>query len=150
MEVQRIIQMIREPLELVLVFAGPEGGIIYWDSKDAVAASYVVRSPSLTGDSALSKLVGVVRNVRQALTIIATERPDLVLAAATAQAVPFGIAARILRTPLWFVESITRVRKPCRTGMLMSRLRLCTRIYYYWPALSGHLPRGICGAECGP
>jgi hypothetical protein len=41
-EAQRIIQFVKRPFELILVFSGPSGGLIYWNSKDSVKASYVV------------------------------------------------------------------------------------------------------------
>jgi UDP-N-acetylglucosamine:LPS N-acetylglucosamine transferase len=123
-EAQRIIQFVKRPLDLILVFSGPKGGLIYWNSKDAVKASYVLRSPSLTGDSLLIKLSRSVKNVWQAFRIISVEQPDIILAIGSAQAIPFGFAARILGKPLWFIESVTRIRMPSRTGHWIFRLGL--------------------------
>lgn len=148
-EVERIIRSIKRPLELILIFAGPNGGIIFWKTEHYIKNSYVVRSPTLTGDNWLTSVSGVFVNVYQALRILSREKVDLVLAVGTSQAVPFGIAARILRKPLWFVESFTRVRIPCRTGVLVSQLRLATRNYYYWPELARHYTKGICIEEAG-
>jgi len=146
-EVQKIIQQVKRPLELVLVYAGPEGGLIYWNSKDQVRSQYVVRSPSLTGDGFVAKALGSARNVREALRILRIEKPDVVLAAGTAQALPFALAAKLLGTRLWFVESITRALHPCRTCAWMHRFGLGTRLYYYWNSLRPQLPRGICMEE---
>lgn len=143
-EVQRIIKSVKRPLELVLVFAGPNGGIIYWDSKDYVKCTYLVRSPSLSGDQLPGKVLRVAQNCWQAIRIIAREQPDIILAVATAQAIPFGIAARMLRRPLWFAESITRAKRPSRTASWVCRLRLSTRFYYYWKGLDIYIRHGIC------
>jgi glycyl-tRNA synthetase alpha subunit len=93
------------------------------------------------------KLIRSVHNVWQALKIISTEQLDIVLAAGTAQAIPFGIAARIIGKPLWFIESVTRARRPCRTGYWISRLGLGRRLYYDWADLDGYYPDGICIEE---
>lgn len=143
-EVERIIQAVPRPLELVLVYAGPKGGLQYWKTDDAVIATHIVRSPSLTGDRGFGKALHVLGTVWQALAVLARSRVDLILSVGTAQAVPFGLAARVMRVPLWHVESITRMRTPSRTGKLVSRLRLASRFYYYSRDLSPHYPRGIC------
>jgi UDP-N-acetylglucosamine:LPS N-acetylglucosamine transferase len=149
-EVQKIIQQVKRPLELVLVYAGPEGGLIYWNSKDVVRAKYIVRSPSLTGDGLFAKAIGSLRNVREAFRILRAEKPDVVLGAGTAQALPFAIAAKLLGTRLWFVESITRALHPCRTCAWMHRFGLGSRVYYYWRSLRPQLPRAVCMEEDAP
>jgi len=143
-EAQKIIQAVRRPLELVLVYGGPNGGIMYWHSEDAIRAKYVVRGPSLTGDGALRKSVLTAGNIVQALRILYREKPDVVLAVGTAQAVPFAIAARLANYPLWFAESVTRVQAPSRTGCLIARLRLASKLFYYSPELAPHYPDGVC------
>jgi UDP-N-acetylglucosamine:LPS N-acetylglucosamine transferase len=143
-EVQRIIKAVRRPLDLILIYAGPNGGIIYWDSKDSVSSSYVVRSPALTGDGWLTEVIGVARNLVMAIRILAKDRPDAILAVGTAQAVPFGIAGRMLGVPLWYVESITRASRASRTAAIVQRLRLSAKLYYYWRELSNELPHGYC------
>lgn len=146
-EAQRIVQAVRRPLELVLVFAGPAGGLVYWDSKDAIKSRHIVRSPSLMGDGLPAKALGLLHNLRLAFAILSAERPAVVLAVGTAQAVPFAIAARALGIPLWFAESITRTRRPSRTATWMDRFRLGTRLYFYWDGLGAYLPGGIHGRE---
>lgn len=148
-EVQKIIRAVKRPLELVLVFAGPNGGIIYWDSDDYVKTRYTVRSPSLTGDSLPANVLRFIHNFWQALKIIFKEQPNVVLAVGTAQAIPFAIAARILHKPLWFVESITRAKHPSRTALWVCRFRLSKRFYYYWTDLAPYFHHGICIEEDG-
>ena len=146
-EAQRIIGAIDRPLELVLIFAGPAGGLRYWTTDDAVVAEHIVRSPSLTGDGAVVKAMRVLGNIVQAVRILRKERPDITLGVGTAQAVPFGIAARILGRELWYAESITRMRMPCRTTMIMRRFKLARRIYFFSKDLKEYIPDGICMEE---
>jgi UDP-N-acetylglucosamine:LPS N-acetylglucosamine transferase len=143
-EAQRIIQAAQRPLELVLVYGGPNGGIVYWHSDDQVRSRYVLRSPTLTGDSRLGSLLRTIQTAWKAVGILRKERPDVILAVGTSQAVPFALAARLLGRALWYVESITRVRTPSRSGLLLSRLRLATRLYYFSRELRSHYPGGIC------
>jgi UDP-N-acetylglucosamine:LPS N-acetylglucosamine transferase len=143
-EAQRIIQAVQRPLELVLVYGGPDGGIVHWDSDDHIASSYIVRSPSLTGDSRWGQLLRTSLNLWHAVRILAKEGPDIVLAVGTAQALPFALAARLLNQPVWYVESVTRVRTPSRTGRWIARLRVAARLYYYSPDLRAYYPSGTC------
>jgi hypothetical protein len=60
---------------------------------------------------------------------------------------PFGLATRVIGKPLWFIESLTRVRLPSRTGRWICRLGLATRFYYYWADLARYYPEEICMEE---
>ena len=141
-EAQKIIQLVKRPLELILVFAGPKGGLIYWTSKDLIRASYILPSPSLMGDNLPRKCFRLLYNGFQALLIVINEQPDVILAVGSAQAIPFAIAGRILGTPLWFMESLTRISGPSRTGYWIYRLGLAVRFYYYWRDLARHYGGG--------
>jgi UDP-N-acetylglucosamine:LPS N-acetylglucosamine transferase len=146
-ECQQILNSVRRPLELVLVFSGPGGGVRRWDSWHVVRSIYILRSPSLMGDGILSNLYYGCVNFVRALQILIAEQPDVVFVVGSAQAVPFGLAGRLIQRPLWFVESITRVRHPCRTGKWVYRLWLYSKFFYFWPDLGRHYPRGICAQE---
>ena len=143
-EVERILQAVGRPLELVLIYAGPKGGLQYWKTDDKIIATHIVRSPSLTGDQRLKKATQVLVTVWQAFAVLRKDPVDVILSVGTAQAVPFGIAARLTSIPMWHVESITRMRAPSRTAKLVSRLRLASRLYFYSRDLKPHFPRGIC------
>lgn len=143
-EAQKVIQNVRRPLDLVLVYAGPGGGLMYWHSKDEVVAKYIVRSPALTGDNYPKKAARLLHNLWQAISILAQEKPDVVLSVGTAQAVPFGIAARLLRIRHLFAESVTRARHPSRTARMVHRLGLSSKFYYYWTELEQYFDRGTC------
>jgi UDP-N-acetylglucosamine:LPS N-acetylglucosamine transferase len=147
LEILKLVQHTERPLELILIFAGPAGGIINWGTEDVIRSSYVVRSPSLTGDSTAARVARFAGNLWLALRILLAERPDLILAVGTAQAVPFAFSGKLVGTPLWFVESCTRVHAPSRTGRIIAKLRLSERIYYFWPELARHFKRGICTQE---
>lgn len=143
-EAQCIIDAVQRPLDLVLIYAGPAGGLSYWNTTDPIVARYIVRSPSLSGDGAVRKVLRVFGNIIQAILILRKEKPDITLAVGTAQAVPFGVAARALGRQLWYVESLTRMHAPCRTTTLMRRFGLATRIYFYSKDLKPFIPRGFC------
>jgi len=149
-EVERIIKAVGRPLELVLIYAGPKGGLQYWKTDDKIIATHIVRSPSLTGDQPFRKAMNVLVTIWQAMAILAKHPIDVILSVGTAQAVPFGIAAKIMRVQLWHVESITRLRAPSRTAKLVARLRLASRFYYYSRDLKPHFPRGICIEDSVP
>jgi UDP-N-acetylglucosamine:LPS N-acetylglucosamine transferase len=146
-EAQRIIAAVQRPLELILIYAGPGGGLNYWKTNDPIVSRYVVRSPSLMGDTAARKALGLVANFFHALRILHTERPDITLAVGTAQAIPFSLAAFLLHREFWYAESITRMRSPSRTTRLMYRLRFAARIYYFSKELRTVMPQGICMEE---
>jgi UDP-N-acetylglucosamine:LPS N-acetylglucosamine transferase len=142
-QAQRIIRAVQRPLELVLVFAGPGGGLQYWNSNGVIRSQYIVRSPSIIGDGFAARGRAFLGSVWSAVRILRRERPDVVLAAGTAQAIPFAFAARLLGVRLWFVESVTRSLRPSRTAAWLHRFRL-TRMYFYWSSLTPELRRGIC------
>jgi len=132
-EAQKIVSSVRRPLELVLVFSGPRGGLKYFFSDHQVVGSYDIRSPALTGDRTLGQVRVLGENVLAAFKIIRKERPDVVLAVGTAQAIPWALAARVLHCPIWYAESVTRVRTPSRTARIMQSL--ATRNYFFWREL---------------
>ena len=68
-------------------------------------------------------------------------QPDCVVCVGAAMAVPLGVAARVMRIPVVYIESITRFERPSLTATIMARLRLADRLYVQWPD-SVHLYRG--------
>ena len=65
--------------------------------------------------------------------ILLRERPNAVITVATSASVPILFAAKCLGVRGIFVESLTRVTKPSRTGRLISKLRLADRFLVQWP-----------------
>lgn len=143
-ECQQILNSVCRPLELVLVFSGPGGGVRRWESPHVVRSMYHLRSPSLMGDNILATLYYGCVNVVRALQILIAEQPDLVFAVGSAQAVPFGLAGKLLQRPLWFVESVTRVHNPSRTAIWVHRFWLGSRFFYFWPDLGRYYRRASC------
>jgi len=68
-----------------------------------------------------------------ALMILRKIDPVAVICVGSSIAVPLCICAKLLRKKAVFIESFTRVSVPSRTGTILSRFRLCDRIYVQWP-----------------
>ena len=69
----------------------------------------------------------------QALWIMLRVRPSAIVTVGTSSAVPFMFWGRIFFCKNVFVESITRVHTLSNTGKILSRFRLCQRLYVQWP-----------------
>ncbi|MSP25874.1 MAG: polysaccharide biosynthesis protein [Myxococcales bacterium] len=82
-------------------------------------------------------------NVYEALVILRAERPDVILSTGAGPIVPFAVVAKLLRIPVVFIETMTRIHEPSLTGKLM--YRLADRFFYQWPTLARHFPNGIYG-----
>ena len=135
-EVEHLLAQMPADVELVLVYAIHTQTRGNWRSPGRVHRAFAVRSPALFHDGWPRRIRASVAAAWRALAILVATRPDCVLAVGTALAVPFGFAARLTGVPLIFVESVTRVRAPSRTGRLLSVLRLTARHYVQWPGLA--------------
>jgi UDP-N-acetylglucosamine:LPS N-acetylglucosamine transferase len=83
-------------------------------------------------------------NLLEAFRIFKRERPDVILSTGAGPAVPAAIVGRIcFGTRVIFVETITRIKKPSLTGMIM--YRLAHRFLYQWPTLERYFPKGEYG-----
>lgn len=69
----------------------------------------------------------------QCCVAVLNARPDAVVGVASPTSVPLAIAVRLLGKKFIFVESITRVGHPSRTGRILERLGLVDRFYVQWP-----------------
>lgn len=128
-EAERILSAVNRPLNLILIFAGPDGGILKWSGKQRIVSSYKVRSPMLIGDSYLRGFFGMINNFYQALKILSIHQPDLILGVGSIQSLPFFIAGKLLRVRSFYVESITRISSLSTTGKAISRIGLADEIY---------------------
>jgi UDP-N-acetylglucosamine:LPS N-acetylglucosamine transferase len=79
------------------------------------------------------KAKNVLAGLWSAMRLMRSVRPAAVICVATSQAIPLFACARVLGIGTVFVESITRVSSPSATGLILSRLRLCDRLYVQWP-----------------
>jgi UDP-N-acetylglucosamine:LPS N-acetylglucosamine transferase len=140
LETERLLAQGGADIELVLVYTIRAQSSANWGSPFPVHRAFVVRSPGLNLDNRLLRGWNFLLSLWFALWILLASRPDCIVAVGTAQAIPFGAIARLLRIPLFFVESITRVDRPSRTGKLVGHLHLATGHYVQWPELSLKYP----------
>ena len=84
------------------------------DVVDRLAGERVVRCYSPT----TRNLPNLLRNSVLAVRLLRRERPSLVLSAGAGVAVPFFVAAWLLRIPTVFIEVYDRVDTPTLTGRL--------------------------------
>jgi UDP-N-acetylglucosamine:LPS N-acetylglucosamine transferase len=136
LEAERLIRQLTIPVELVLVFTIASQVEATWAVDLPVVNVFVVRSPALRQDSRLAKARAFAAAAWRAWWIFTVTRPDCVLAVGTAQAIPFGLAGRFARVPMYFVESLTRVKAPSRTSSMVRRLRLARWHRVQWPAIA--------------
>jgi UDP-N-acetylglucosamine:LPS N-acetylglucosamine transferase len=132
-QIERLFSALGGNLELVLVYVIDTQVDANWASPAPVRRVFVVRSPLLKGDSLVSQAWRLPLAVARAFVVLAAARPDCMVAVGTAQAIPFACAGWLLGIPLFFVESITRVNAPGRTGRIVSRLGLARKLFYQWP-----------------
>lgn len=135
-EVEYLTDRIDIPLELVLVYAIDSHVDRTWGGTKPVSAVFVVRSPAMRDDRWGRRVWSLSTAIWRALWILVSTRPDCILAVGTAQAVPFGIAGRLLGVPLYFVESITRVKHESFTARLVRRLALARWHRVQWESLA--------------
>ena len=81
------------------------------------------------------------KNLGQALAILAHERPDVIISAGASPAVVFAIAAKVISNArIVFLETAAAINAPTLSGRLM--YPLADEFYYQWPSLSGFYPSG--------
>ena len=143
-ESEAILESISEPLELVLIFSGPNGGIINWScEKHMIKSAYKVRSPSLMGDSKLGKLLNIYHNFVLAYRIIMVEDVDIILGVGTVQFIPFSIIGKLKGRKTVFVETVARITYPSLTGRLVNFFKIADCVYYYWSPIGDYYKSGI-------
>jgi beta-1,4-N-acetylglucosaminyltransferase len=72
----------------------------------------------------------LLRNLRLAWRVVHEYRPDVILSTGAALAVPFFVMGRLHRRRLVYVESLTRVNRPCLSGRLV--YPLCDAFFVQW------------------
>lgn len=98
------------------------------DVVDRLDGERVVRSYSPT----TRNLPNLVRNSALAVRLLRRERPALLVSAGAGVAVPFFVAAWLLRIPTVFIEVYDRVDTPTMTGRLCGPFT--TRRIVQWPS----------------
>ena len=73
------------------------------------------------------------RCISRCLVLMKQEHPDGVVVVGASIAVPLFFCARMFRVKTVFIESVTRVTRPTRTGRAVSLLGIADRFYVQWP-----------------
>jgi len=84
--------------------------------------------------------LAAVQNLAHAVRTLRAERPDVLVSAGAATAVPYFLAARALGIPTIFIEVYDRIDGPSLTGALLSPL--ATEIVVQWPEQLAWYPHG--------
>lgn len=79
------------------------------------------------------KFINLIRSMIDCYALVRRIRPEAIICVGTSIAVPLCLSGKIFGAKTIYVESITRVTHPSRTGTILSRLRLCDRHYVQWP-----------------
>jgi beta-1,4-N-acetylglucosaminyltransferase len=86
----------------------------------------------------------VLKNLWEAIVILARERPQVILSTGAGAVVPFALIGRLFYgARVVFVETITRVDRPSLTGRIM--YWLAHDFFYQWESLARWFPKGRCG-----
>lgn len=132
-EVEYLLSHIENDLELITVYSISSQVRSNWRSRFPVRRAFAMHGVGLRGDRWYKQVYLCTANLFRAFFLLLATRPDCVLAIGTAQAVPFGLAGRLLHIPLIFIESITRVTDKSLTYRIVERLKLATECYVQWP-----------------
>jgi UDP-N-acetylglucosamine:LPS N-acetylglucosamine transferase len=76
----------------------------------------------------------LLRNLRLAWRLVRRERPRALLTTGAGVAVPFAWAARLLRIPVFYIESFTRIEGLSLSGRMIKPV--ARRVYVQWPELA--------------
>lgn len=102
---------------------------------------YRVNRPSYKSYSGLHQAFGTLRALVQTLGIMLRVRPQAVVTAGPAIAVPVAVWARLLGSKVIFIETGSRVTQLSRTGRLMRPL---AHLYFVqWPELHAVYPWAV-------
>jgi beta-1,4-N-acetylglucosaminyltransferase len=80
----------------------------------------------------------LLRNVRLASRLVRAERPRALLTTGAGVAVPFAWIARLLRIPVIYIESFTRIEGMSLSGRMIKPI--AARTYVQWPELAETSP----------
>ncbi|WP_420796975.1 hypothetical protein [Ectothiorhodospira variabilis] len=81
------------------------------------------------------------RALRDSYSLIKRIKPDVIICVGSSIAVPLFVCGKLMGKTTVYIESITRVERPSRTGRILSTLRLCDRHYVQWPEAAALYPR---------
>ena len=79
-------------------------------------------------------LPNLLRNLRLAANVLRRVRPGAIITTGAGIAVPFAWLAAMLRVPVVYVESFTRMAEMSLSGRMISPI--ASRVYVQWPELA--------------
>ena len=86
----------------------------------------------------------VLKNLWEAIAILARERPTVILSTGAGPVVPFALAGRLLfGTRVVFIETIARIDRPSLTGRIM--YFLAHDFFFQWEGLRRFFPKARYG-----
>jgi hypothetical protein len=93
----------------------------------------ICRITTMTDRSLLRQIFNFAASFVAAYRVVKQVDPDAIVCIASSIAVPLCFWGRMAGKTTVFVESITRVSSPSLTGRILTRLRLCDRVFVQWP-----------------
>ncbi|MGA7934388.1 MAG: PssD/Cps14F family polysaccharide biosynthesis glycosyltransferase [Kovacikia sp.] len=90
------------------------------------------------GPRDISALVG---NIPKTFSILTAEKPDLVISTGASIAINFCFAAKALKFPFTYIESISRSQDISLTGKVV--YPFCDNFYVQWPELIKRYPKAL-------
>ncbi len=93
--------------------------------------------------SAIEQPINFIKCFLQACFVFYQEKPQAVLVIANSLAVPLFLAAKLFNIKTVYIDSITRVGKPSKTGLIISKLKLANKFYVQWKEAENLYPNAI-------
>ncbi len=97
------------------------------DSKSLLSSERTLFAHGPTNRS----IPNLLRNLRLALKVMRSARPDVILSTGAGVAVPFFLVGKLFGARLVYVESMTRVHGPSLSGRLV--YPITSRFFVQWP-----------------
>jgi beta-1,4-N-acetylglucosaminyltransferase len=107
---------------------------------------YYLTRPRGKGTAIFEAVLRTIWVAVQSLQILWLVRPDAILSAGPAIAVPISILGKLSGARIVFVECASRVRGLSLTGRIM--YRWADLFFVQWPQLAGKLPKAIYAGRC--
>lgn len=92
-------------------------------------------------EASIRRPLGILAGLAQAWRIIRRERPELIVSAGSAAAIPYFFAARVLGIPTFWVSTLNVLTTPGISARMCARLT--SRVLLQQPSMLGAHPNGI-------
>jgi hypothetical protein len=108
---------------------------------DSVSALAGQRHIHWIREASVRQPLGILTGLVQAWRILRTERPELIVSAGSAPAIPYFFAARALGIPTFWISSLNILTTPGISARICARLT--SRVLLQQPSMLGAHPNGI-------